>query len=140
MGLEKYESKQQQVLKGASRIYPLITRFDMLTPALQDKVEEWHATEDTCSFKVKGFTVALRIVERVENKHIKITGDNVAGGLPVDFSFWIQLHEVSDADTRMRMVLHAELNMMMRMMLGSKLQEGLDKAIEGLAMAFNQMP
>ena len=140
MGLEKYESKQQQVLKGASRIYPLITRFDMLTPALQDKVEEWHATEDTCSFKVKGFTVALRIVERVENKHIKITGDNEAGGLPVDFSFWIQLHEVSDADTRMRMVLHAELNMMMRMMLGSKLQEGLDKAIEGLAMAFNQMP
>ena len=112
----------------------------MLTPALQDKVEEWYATEDTCSFKVKGFTVALRIVERVENKHIKISGDNEAGGLPIDFSFWIQLHEVSEADTRMRMVLHAELNMMMRMMLGGKLQEGLDKAIEGLAMAFNQMP
>ena len=140
MGLEKYESKQQQVLKSAGRIYPFITRFDMLTPALQDKVEEWNATEDTCSFKVKGFTVALRIVERVENKHIKISADNEQGGLPVDFSFWIQLHEVSDADTRMRMVLHADLNMMMRMMLGSKLQEGLDRAIEGLATAFNQMP
>jgi carbon monoxide dehydrogenase subunit G len=139
MGLEKYESKQQQVLKGASRIYPLITRFDMLTPALQDKVEEWHATEDTCSFKVKGFTVALRIVERVENKHIKISGDEGAG-VPVDFSFWIQLHEVSESDTRIRMVLHAELNMMMRMMIGSKIQGGLDKAVEGLAQAFNQLP
>ncbi|MBO5688060.1 MAG: polyketide cyclase [Alistipes sp.] len=138
--MEKYQSKQQQVLKNVNRIYPFITRFDMLTPALQDKVEEWQATEDTCSFKVKGFTVALRIVERVENKHIRITADEEKGGVPIDFSFWIQLHEVSESDTRMRLVLHADLNMMMRMMIGGKLQEGLDKAVEGLAMAFNQMP
>ena len=139
MGLEKYESKQQQIFKPAARIFPFISRFDMLTPALQDKVEEWSATEDTCSFKVKGFTVALRIVERVENKHIKISGDEGAG-VPVDFSFWIQLHEVSESDTRIRMVLHAELNMMMRMMIGKKIQGGLDKAVEGLAQAFNQLP
>lgn len=139
MGLEKYESKQQQIFKPAARIFPFISRFDMLTPALQDKVEEWSATEDTCSFKVKGFTVALRIVERVENKHIKIAGDDGVG-VPVDFSFWIQLHEVSECDTRIRMVLHAELNMMMRMMVGSKIQGGLDKAVEGLAQAFNQLP
>lgn len=139
MGLEKYESKQQQIFKPAARIFPFISRFDMLTPALQDKVEEWSATEDTCSFKVKGFTVALRIVERVENKHIKIAGDDGVG-VPIDFSFWIQLHEVSESDTRIRMVLHAELNMMMRMMVGSKIQGGLDKAVEGLAQAFNQLP
>ena len=139
MGLEKYESKQQQIFKPAARIFPFISRFDMLAPALQDKVEEWSATVETCSFKVKGFTVALRIVERVENKHIKISGDEGAG-VPVDFSFWIQLHEVSESDTRIRMVLHAELNMMMRMMIGSKIQGGLDKAVEGLAQAFNQLP
>lgn len=139
MGLEKYESKQQQIFKPAARIFPFISRFDMLTPALQDKVEEWSATEDTCSFKVKGFTVALRIVERVENKHIKISGDEGAG-VPVDFSFWIQLHEVSESDTRIRMVLHAELNMMMRMMIGGKIQGGLDQMVEGLATAFNQLP
>ena len=138
--MEKYESKQQQILKPVGRIFPFVSRLDMLTPALQDKVEEWSATEDTCSFKVKGFKVALRIVERVDNKHIKITSDQQEGGLPVDFAFWLQLHEVSDADTRIRMVLHAELNMMMRMMVGSKIQGGLDKAVEGLAMAFNQMP
>ena len=139
MGMEKYESKQQQILKPASRIFHFISRFDMLTPALEGKVDEWSATEDTCSFKVKGFKVALRIVERVENKHVKITADE-ENGVPVDFAFWLQLHEVSDTDTRIRMVLHAELNMMMRMMIGSKIQGGLDKAVEGLAMAFNQMP
>lgn len=133
--MEKYESKQQQILRPVSQIYPLISDFSLLTPAVADKVEEWQATADSCSFKVKGFTVKLRMVEKVANKHVKIQGDE--GGLPVDFSFWIQLHEVSEQDTRIRLVLHAELNMMMRMMLGGKLQKGLDTAVEGLAVAFN---
>ena len=107
-----------------------------MTPAVADKVEEWQASEDRCSFKAKGFTVALRIDDKVENKHVKITGDG--GSVPMDFSFWIQLHEVSAGDTRIRLVLHAELNMMMRMMLGKKLQKGLDQAVEGLAAAFNR--
>ena len=133
--MEKYESKQQQINHPASLIFPIISRLDFLTPAMQDKVEEWQATPDTCSFKVKGFKVSLRIADKVENKHVKIVADE--GGLPIDFTFWIQLHEVSSLDTRVRMVLHAELNMMMKMMVGSKLQEGLDKAVEGWAVALN---
>ena len=138
--MEKYESKQQQILRPVSQIYPLISDFSLLTPAVADKVEEWHATADTCSFKVKGFTVRLKMVEKVENKHVKIQSDEEGGGLPVDLSFWIQLHEVSATDTRMRLVLHAELNMMMRMMMGGKIQKGLDQAAEGIAKAFNARP
>ena len=133
--MEKYESKQQQINHPASLIFPIISRMDLMTPAIQDKVEEWEATPDSCSFKIKGMKVGLRIAEKVENKHVKIVADE--GGLPIDFTFWIQLHEVSSLDTRVRMVLHAELNMMMKMMVGSKLQEGLDKAVEGLAVALN---
>ena len=136
--MEKYESKQQQINHPASLIFPIISRMDLMTPAIQDKVEEWEATEDSCSFKVKGMKVALRLAEKVENKHIKVVGDG--GTVPMDFAFWIQLHQVSEGDTRIRLVLHAELNMMMRMMIGSKIQGGLDKAVEGLALAFNQMP
>ena len=134
--MEKYESKQQQIHHPASLIYPIISRLDLLSPAMQDKVEEWQATEDSCSFKVKGVKVGLRIAERVENKHVKIVADE--GGIPIDFTFWIQLKEVAERDTRVRMVLHAELNMMMRMMIGGKIQSGLDQAVEGLANALNQ--
>ena len=134
--MEKYESKQQQINHPASLIYPIISRLDLLSPAMQDKVEEWQATEDSCSFKVKGMKVGLRIAERVENKHVKIVADE--GGIPIDFTFWIQLKQVDERDTRVRMVLHAELNMMMRMMIGSKIQSGLDQAVEGLANALNQ--
>ena len=135
--MEKYESKQCQIFKSASQIFPFISNFSLLTPAVADKVEQWQATEDTCSFKVKGFTVKLRMIAKEDGKYVKITSDD--GGVPIDFAFWIQLHEVTPTDTRMRMVLHAELNMMMRMMVGSKIQKGLDQAAEGFAQAFNQI-
>ncbi|MFI3293026.1 MAG: polyketide cyclase [Rikenellaceae bacterium] len=134
--MEKYESKQHQILLPVEQIYMLISRFDNLTPAVADKVEEWQADEDRCSFKAKGFTVKLKINERVENKHVKIVGDE--GGVPIDFSFWIQLQSVAPYDTRFRLVLHAELNMMMKMMVGGKLKDGINQVAEGIAQAFSQ--
>ncbi|OUQ54420.1 polyketide cyclase [Alistipes sp. An116] len=136
--MQEYISKQHQILRPAEQIYAVISRFDNLTPALADRVEEWQATEDRCSFKAKGFTVKLRMEERVEPKHVKIVGDE--GGVPMDFAFWIQLHPVSETDTRMRLVLHIELNMMMKMMLGSKLQRAIDQIAEGIARAMNAAP
>ena len=87
--MEKYESKHQQILRSAEQIYTVISRFDNLTPAVQDKVEEWQADENSCSFKVKGFTVNLQIVAKEAPKYVKIqSGED---GVPIDFTFWIQL-------------------------------------------------
>lgn len=134
--MEQYESKQQQIFKSAAQIFPLISNFNLLTPAVQDKVEQWQATDTTCSFRVKGFDVKLRMEEKEENKHVKIVGDQ--GGLPIDFAFWIQLHEVSAQDTRLRLVLKADLNFAMKMLVGSKLQSGLDQAAEAFAAGLNR--
>lgn len=136
--MQEYTSRQQQIRRSAQQIYTVVSRFDNLTPAVADKVEEWQATEDTCSFKAKGFTVKLRMAEKEEPKLIKIVGDD--GGVPMDFAFWLQLKEVAPDDTRMRLVLHIELNMMMRMMVGSKLQEAVDKIAEAVAQSFNAAP
>lgn len=135
--MEKYESKQGRIFKSAAQIYPFISNFSLLTPAVADKVEEWQATEDTCSFKIKGMVVKLRMIDKEAGKYVKISGDQ--GGVPIDFTFWIQLHEVTPTDTRMRMVLHAELNMMMRMLVGGKIQKGLDQAVDAFADAFNRV-
>ncbi len=136
--MQEYISKQQQILRPAEQIYTVISRFDNLTPALADKVDEWQATEERCSFKAKGFTVKLRMEERIAPKQIKIVGDE--GGVPIDFAFWIQLQEIAENDTRMRLVLHVELNMMMKMMIGGKLQDALDQIAAGIANAMNGIP
>ena len=129
--MQEYVSKQVQILRPAEQIYQVISRFDNLTPALQGRVEDWEATEQTCSFKAKGFTVRLLMDERVEPKHVKIIGD----GVPMDFAFWVQLHKVDTNDTRLRLVLHAELNMMMKMLIGSKLQQALDQIADSISGA-----
>lgn len=136
--MQEYISKQHRILRPAEQIYSVISRFDNLTPAVADKVEQWEATEDTCSFRAKGFTVKLRMEEREAPRHIKVVGDD--GGVPMDFAFWIQLHKVSDTDTRMRLVLHIELNTMMKMMVGGKLQTAIDQIAEGVAKAMNAAP
>lgn len=136
--MQEYISQQQRILRPARMIYDLVSRFDNLTPALADRVEEWRADKDTCSFKAKGFTVKLRIAEREAPKTVKIVGDD--GGVPMDFSFWLQLKEVAPDDTRMRLVLHVDLNMMMRMMIGSKIQGAIDQVAEAVAKSFNAAP
>ncbi len=99
------------------------------------RVEDWQADADTCSFKVKGFTARLRIVEREPFSTVKIKGED---GSPFDFTFWIQLKEVAPDDTRMRLVLHAEMNMMVKMMIGKKLQEALDQIADAIAQGLNR--
>ncbi|MDD3107867.1 MAG: polyketide cyclase [Alistipes sp.] len=135
--MEKYESKQVRILRPASSIYEVLSRFDHLSPVLADKVEEWQATEDRCSFKAKGFPIALRMVEREPYKLIKVAGEE---GSPMNFTLWVQLASVSEEDTRMRLVLHVELNMMMKMMIGGKLAQAMDQIAEQVAEAFNRAP
>ena len=132
--MEKYESKQQHIRRSAEQIYAALSSFNNFSPMLQDKVEEWSADDDVCSFKVKGFKAGLRMVEREPYKTIKI---KAAEESPMDFTFWIQLKEVAPYDTRMRIVVHAELNMMMRMMIGKKIQGAIDQLAEGIAAAMN---
>ncbi len=128
--MEKYESRQQQIRRPAAQIYSVISDFNNFTPVVQD----WVADETTCSFKVKGMSMRLRMVDKVPYDYVKVTGDERS---PLDFTFWIQLKQVGDYDTRMRLVLHAKLNMVMKMMIGSKLQQGLDQMAEQMARAFN---
>ena len=120
--MEKYESRQQQIRRPAEQIYSVISDFNNFTPVVQGHVEE------------KGMTMRLRMVDKVPNDYVKVTGDERS---PLDFTFWIQLKQVGDYDTRMRLVLHAKLNMVMKMMIGSKLQQGLDQMAEQMAKAFN---
>ncbi len=128
----QYTSKQVQIKRPGEQIYRALSDFERFTPILGDKVEGWEATEDRCSFRAKGFTVTLGMEERRPNELVKIVGES-----PLAFTLWIQLKEVEAADTRLRLVVEVELNMMMKMLVGSKLQGALDQVVQQIADAFN---
>ncbi|CDN32638.1 hypothetical protein BN938_2568 [Mucinivorans hirudinis] len=96
-------------------------------------MEFWEATEERCKFRVQGFDVQLRFEEREPHHRIKLVPEG--DSLPFPFAFWIQIKETAPYDTRLRVVLDIELNMMMRMMVGSKLQSATDKIAEQIATA-----
>lgn len=135
--MEKYVSKQVRINRPAETVYNLMSDFNNFTTMLQDKVEDWSVDGDVCSFKVKGFTARMRMLEKTPYSCIKLTGDE---GSPFEFFFWVQLKEQAENDTRMRLTLHVKLNMMMKMMLGKKLEKGIDDMAEKIAEGFNNAP
>ncbi len=97
---------------------------------ISEKIEGTRFTEDACYVQVKGMgEIAVKLIEKEEPKLIKLGGD---GGIPVEFNLWIQLLENGPYDTRLKLTLHAEMNLMMKMMLKGKLEKGINQFAEGL--------
>jgi uncharacterized membrane protein len=130
--MQEYTSKQVQIRRPAAAVYSVFSDFTNFTPMAAGRVDDWQATADECSFRAKGFTVGLHIVEREENRLVKYTGS-----VPFPFTLWMQFHEAAPDDTRLRLVLHAEIPAMIRMMIGKQLAQGLDQAADTIAQMFN---
>ena len=133
--MHKYTSKQVQILRPAERVYDTLSSFNNFTPILKDRVEGWSATESKCHFKAKGIPITLEMIGKEPHKMIKVVS---SGHSPIAFTLWVQLHSLSENDTRMRLVLHVEMSMIVKMAVGGKIQGGLDEIAENLAAGFNQ--
>ncbi|HUW06806.1 MAG TPA: hypothetical protein VMW01_11160 [Williamwhitmania sp.] len=134
--MDKFESKVVTLNRNGEDIYNFISKFSNFTPFIPaDKVEGWSATEDTCKLKVQGIETGLKIIERTPFHTIKITGD----GAPLEFFLWVQLKQVAENDTKMKLTINAELNFMMKALLKNKLSEGLDAMADQIAMVVNRM-
>jgi len=96
----------------------------------QDKLKDFTFDSDSCSFAVDPVgKITFQIVEREPNKTIKFTTTNS----PVPLHMWIQLKQVAENDTRMKMTVRADLNPFIKPMVSKPLQEALDKISTVLA-------
>jgi len=101
---------------------------------LGDKVKDMEFDKDNCSFSVDGFgRVGFHIVEREPFKTIKLKSENS----PVDINAWIQLKQVGENDTRMKLTMEAELPAMIKIMVDKKLKKGINVIAETLAKALS---
>lgn len=131
----KYESKIVSSTASAEQIYRVfsnlknVERVKDLIP--KDKIQEMEISEDQIRIKVDGLgqKITIGIVDRIENDTIKFGLE----GIPMQANFWVQLKQLADNDTRIKLTLKADIPMMFKMMIGNKLQQGLDQAAEMLA-------
>ena len=133
------KSKRAVVSKAPYELYMGFTdmrNFVQLLP--EDRMEGVVADYDSLKATVQGFTIGVKIVDRTPYSKIEFADD----GAP--FSFRLTMHFDPSADpykTDFQIVLNADLNFMMKTLLGSKLQDALDKIVDGLvAVSEGRMP
>ena len=130
----KYESKIGQIAANDCRVFSVLSNLENINHFKdvipQDKIKELEVTPDRIRFKVEGFgqKVAIGIVDREEYKTIKYGAES----LPIPFNVWIQLKQVAELDTRIRITIKTDMPAMFKMMFEKKIQQGLDQAIDML--------
>lgn len=137
--MSKYTSKIGKINKQDQFIYNFLSDFRNLESVIpKDKISNFEATEDRCKFRIEGIGEAgLKTVEKKPNKLIKISSE---GKAPFGFSFWIQLKPIEQEEntTAIRLTIDAQLNPMMKMMVGKHMQKGIDSLVDHMVIFFNE--
>ncbi len=130
--MDKFESKVTKSTASAEAIYRRLSSLENLSMLVQrEEITDVQASADRVEFTAKGVgRMGLQIVDREPFKTIKFTDID---GHPLTYTAWVQLKEVGVGDTRIRLTLHAEIPMMLRLMVKGKIRKGLDQAAEALA-------
>ena len=128
--MSKYESsvKQQAVYQMLSDLNNIERVRDRIP---EDKLQDITFDHDSVAVAVPPIgQVELRVCEREEPKCIKFE----AGQSPLPFNLWLQILPVSDETSKMKVTLKADIPLMLGAMVGSRLQEGVEKLADLLAM------
>lgn len=133
------KSKRAVVSKAPYELYMAFAdmrNFVQFVP--EDKRGDVTADYDTIHATVQGFAIGVKVVQRTPYSKLEFADD----GAP--FQFRLTMHFDASVDpykTDFQIVLDADLNFMMKTLLGGKLKDALDKVVDGLvAVSEGRMP
>ena len=135
-----YESDIKTISSGEEVVFGLISDLNNLQilqkdERVQEKLKDLTFDADSCSFTVDMLgNIGFRIIEREPFKTVKMEVFNV----PMQINFWIQLKQVAENDTKMKLTLKADFPTMIKMMVDSKLKEGINTIAGYLADGLNK--
>lgn len=118
-----------QILSDLNNLQDLASQ-----PDLSDKLTDLEFSSDNCSFKVDGIgKVGFRIIEKEAFKTIKFESEHI----PVQANMWIQLKQVAENDTKLKLTFKAELPSMIKMMVDKKITKGIEAIADLLSNNLN---
>ena len=129
-----FVSEVKMIPQNDERIFAMLSDLSNLERIKdripQDQKKDLEFDSDSCSFSVSPVgKITFRIVNREPNKTVKFETINS----PLPLFLWIQLKQVGEMDTRMRLTARAELNPIIKPMVSKPLQEAVDRISEALA-------
>jgi len=126
----EYTSKHGIIARPSFDLYMAFADMRNFVSMLpEDKKKDVTADFDSIRFVVQNFSVGVRVRERKPYSLLSFEDD----GAP--FRFEVVLHfdgAMDEGHTDFWIEVGADLNFMMKMVLGTKIQEAIDKLVDGL--------
>lgn len=137
--LEEKKGKTVVINKPAYAIYTIFSDLRNIAAALPEQYRDKVVIEqDTISGQIQGFTIGIKVNGRTPFSRVDFEG---CGQVPFPFLMSFFTEAADDNSTYFHIELRAELNAVMKMMFGKKMQELVDKLTDGIAAAASgQMP
>jgi carbon monoxide dehydrogenase subunit G len=130
--MTKFESEVKAVPYPGEKIFNFLSDFDNFGEVVpQDKIKNWQSFGDHCTFELDMVgEVGLRIVETTPPSTIKYEAE---GNTPVNFFLWVQIKEVEDGDSRIKLTIKADMNPMIKMVASGPVKKFLEVLADGIA-------
>ena len=145
--MTKFESSVKQIPHSQKSVYAMLSDLSNIqrlkdhlpeeatendeVNKVKDKLKNLSFDQDSLSINVDPIgQVSMRIIERDEPKMIKLESEKS----PFAFKFWIQVLPVTEASSKMKLTIDADIPFFAKSMVAKPLQEGIEKIADALAM------
>lgn len=130
--MAKVESKEVEINSPKEKIFDFLSDFTNFSLLVPDKVENWKATKEKCSFKVTGLSdFGMEISKITPYSSIEIVNDKEIS-TPFSFTFNWDFNPINDSKTKVRSFFNLDINPMMSMMVKKPLQNFMDVLVDKL--------
>ncbi len=145
--MTKFESSVKQIPHSQKSVYAMLSDLSNIQRLkdhlpeeatdndemnkVKDKLKNLSFDQDSLSINVDPIgQVSMCIIERDEPKMIKLESEKS----PFAFKFWIQVLPVTEASSKMKLTIDADIPFFVKSMVAKPLQEGIEKIADALAM------
>lgn len=122
------------IAQPIEKVYAFLSDLNNHQQLMPENIYNWTSTHDEARFTIQNMAkLALKVSSRVENSEILIEPSEEA-----PFALSMRWLVAADIDgTTAKLIVSAELNMMMKMMASGPLQKLVDHQTSALAKAFS---
>ncbi|MDU1903609.1 MAG: SRPBCC family protein [Dysgonomonas sp.] len=132
--MAEYTSDIKTISSSDENVFAVLSdlrKLDLIKDKIpQDQFKDFSYDQDSCTVNVSPIgNIRFVIVDRKPNSTVKFEAEK----LPFKLNLWIQLKQVAENDTEMKLTVDADLNPFLKPMVSKPLQEGLNKMAEALS-------
>lgn len=137
----KTESKKTEIGRNVEFVFDHVSNFSNFSLMANDKIENFKATEDKCSFTIKGMgNFGLKIIGRIPYEKITVASDpEVQSSMPLNFILNLNFEKTEAYKCNVTAVIELDVPQIMAMMIKKQLEKAADTLVETLKQRMEMM-